>query len=311
MYFITGGRQTQSGLYRVRYVGKDDSPKPRQSLSAEQGTAAQSTAARELRHQLEALQVQPGATALEFAWPHLASTDLWIRGAARLAVEANDVASWQDRALAERQTTAALTALLALARCGPSELRGRLLDRLGGWDWQSLDEEQRLTWLRIHELALIRWGEPTPNEAKELVDRLRAIYPAPSTPLNRELSQLLVYVGAADAVAVTVESAAQATEQSDQVFFLEVLRNARDRLDGQALAVVLRDSRPHRGADGRQPVSAVHEFDRNIGAGSVDSGRACPGCANSQAQRAAAGRATTAAAVRSGLDDGRFGKRFG
>ena len=47
MYFVTGGRRTQSGLYRVRYVGGESLP------SLGQAAAGEAKRARELRRRLE------------------------------------------------------------------------------------------------------------------------------------------------------------------------------------------------------------------------------------------------------------------
>src|ERR1043165_6855029 len=50
MYFLTGGRGTQSGLYRVSYVGGAGSTAAQTSTEEERAAAK----ARDLRHQLEA-----------------------------------------------------------------------------------------------------------------------------------------------------------------------------------------------------------------------------------------------------------------
>ena len=72
MYFLTGGRGTESGLYRVSYVGpkepKDESGPTKQELKA-------AAKARELRHDLEKFQGKQNPKALDFAWPHLDSPD--------------------------------------------------------------------------------------------------------------------------------------------------------------------------------------------------------------------------------------------
>src|SRR5205085_438613 len=76
---------------------------------------------RRLRHDLEAFHGKKDAKAVAAAWPHLSSEDRHVRYAARVAVESQPLAEWQGQALAEQQPTAAPTALLALARCGPPD----------------------------------------------------------------------------------------------------------------------------------------------------------------------------------------------
>lgn len=92
MYFLTGGRGTQSGLYRVSYTGSDPvTPAPKLAN-------AKAQAARALRHKLESFHGLSNPAALDVAWPNLGSSDRWIRYAARIAVEAQPVDGWRDRA---------------------------------------------------------------------------------------------------------------------------------------------------------------------------------------------------------------------
>src|SRR5262249_15462521 len=115
MYFITGGRGTQSGLYRVSYVGPKDS-KPDPAAPSEQ-QIKEAAKAREQRHELEKFQGKVDSKALDFAWPYLNSNDRFLRYAARIVVESQPVDQWRQRALDETNVNAGLTALLALARC--------------------------------------------------------------------------------------------------------------------------------------------------------------------------------------------------
>lgn len=134
MYFITGGRGTKSGLYRVSYDGKKTSgvASVRNAEPApSRAELKQAVKARELRHKLEAFHGKKDLQAVDFAWPHLASEDRFIRYAARIAIEWQDVGQWQKRALAETNTNAGLTALLALARCGGARNAERPAARAG------------------------------------------------------------------------------------------------------------------------------------------------------------------------------------
>lgn len=109
LYFITGGRGVQSALYRVSYTGKADT----RAANADTTGAK----ARALRHSLEAFhQTDPTAVAVAVAWPHLNSSDRAVRFAARIAVEHQDPKTWLDRAAAENNPQAMITAMVALAR---------------------------------------------------------------------------------------------------------------------------------------------------------------------------------------------------
>ncbi len=224
MYFITGGRGTESGLYRVSYVGpKDSKPEPGQS----KGELKEAAKARELRHDLEKFQGKKDAKALDFAWPYLDSNDRFIRYAARIAVESQPVDQWRQRALDETNTNAGLTALLALARCDNKESQRNLLLALKKFPLDSLTESQQLDKLRVIELSFIRQGKPDDDIAKMAIEKLDAHYPAKSEFLNRELCELLIYLQAPDVVAKTLALLDAAPTQEEQIYYIFRLRTVK------------------------------------------------------------------------------------
>ena len=87
MYFITGGRGTQSGLYRVSYVGKATGTQADRVAQPHQTEVKQVAKARAVAHEAGVLSRQQDPRAIDFAWPHLASEDRFIRYAARIAIE--------------------------------------------------------------------------------------------------------------------------------------------------------------------------------------------------------------------------------
>ena len=93
MYFVTGGRKTQSGLYRVRYVGEKTKTSPDNTIKT--AMEAHARKARELRQKLESLHGKQDTDVIKHAWPHLDSPDPWIRYAARIAVEHQPTKQWQ------------------------------------------------------------------------------------------------------------------------------------------------------------------------------------------------------------------------
>ncbi len=221
MYFITGGRGTQSGLYRVSYVGQNQPKDTSGPTKEELKTAAK---ARELRHKLEAFQGKQNPKALDFCWPHLNSDDRWIRYAARIAIESQPLAQWQDRALTETRTNAAITALLALARCGGKETQSPLLHALAKFPLDNLSEEQKLEKLRVIELSFIRQGKPDAELRKLAIEKLDRQYPAKSERLNRELCELLIYLEAPDVVEKTLALLDAAPTQEEQIHYILHLR---------------------------------------------------------------------------------------
>ena len=135
---------------------------------------------------------------------NLASPDRFIRYAARIAIEWQDVSLWKNRAINETNTEAGLTALLALARCGGKATQEDLLGALKKFPLDSLSLTQKLEKLRVIELSFIRQGKPGPDLAAIAVDKLNRLYPNENEFMNRELSQLLIYLQAPDVVSKTL-----------------------------------------------------------------------------------------------------------
>ncbi|HEY8505719.1 MAG TPA: heme-binding protein, partial [Gemmataceae bacterium] len=209
MYFAIGGRRAQSGLYRVTYTGDEPTaPSPPDGAGAE---------ARELRRKLEAFHGRRDPKAVETAWPHLGSGDRYLRFAARVALEFQDPASWQQKALAEKDPQTALTALLALTRVGDKGLQPQVLEALARLKWEDLSYEQKLELLRVYALTFIRLAPPDDAARRAVIAKLDPHYPAGGKELNAELSKLLVYLEAPSAAAKTMKLMREALTQEEQM----------------------------------------------------------------------------------------------
>lgn len=218
LVFITGGRGTHSGLYRVTYTGTEDRSTPVPEPIS-------SVAARSRRHALEAFHGKPDSSAVDLLWPDLASEDRHLRYAARVALEAQPVGTWKDRALSETEARAGLTALLTLARLGSDADQVPLLKALARWPLDGLDEPWKLNKLRVITVSFARHG--IPDEIRPLArTKLLAQYPAASWPLNRELSALLIALDAPEAVPRTLALRDTAPTQEEQLYYQMVLRRA-------------------------------------------------------------------------------------
>lgn len=229
MYFITGGRGTQSGLYRVSYDAKAarKAGVTYEAADLSRAELKQAAQARALRHELESFYAKKDPRAIDFAWPHLGSDDRFIRFAARTVIEWQEVGQWKDRALRETNPQAGLTALLALARCGGPETQADLLRALGKFPLASLPEDLQLEKLRVLQLSFIRQGRPEPELTRLALEKLDRQYPAASEKLNRELVQLLVYLNAPDVIAKTLALVDRAATQEEQIHYLFHLRNVK------------------------------------------------------------------------------------
>ena len=221
MYFTIGGRGTAAGLYRVRYTGSESTasawtPNP---VGAE---------ARALRHRLESFHGHADPQALDVLWPQLNSPDRALRYAARIALEAQPVATWLDRALAEPSADGGLTALLALARVGGKAAQEAGLRATAKWPLATLTERQQLDKLRVIQVSIARNGQPDAALAQMAIERLSKSYPNASGLVNRELAQLLISLGAPDVVGKTLALLAKATTQEEVHFYMFHLRTARN-----------------------------------------------------------------------------------
>ena len=218
MYFTTGGRHTQGALFRITYTGAE-------AATPADLHDATGDDARTLRRQLEAFDGREDAKAVDFAWPQLSSADRFLRYAARIAIESQPIDQWKSRALAETNPTAALTALLAVARLGGPESQADLFKALAKFPMAQLKgEAQQLEKLRIIEVALSRQGKPATDLSAPLIAELSPLYPAGAISLNRELCQILLALDAPDAINRTIKLLGAAPTQEEQLNYVVPLR---------------------------------------------------------------------------------------
>lgn len=188
VYFLTGGRRLESDLYRVYYAGSESTaPVAVVPINKEN----------ELRRSLEKFHGEPDASAIATAWPYLKHPDRFIRYAARLAVEHQPVAEWQDKALNEKDPITSIQAIIALARQGKSLPKSDMIKSLLAVNFKSLSESQQLDILRAFELVFLRAGAPDATQNKLIVAYLNPYFPSNGSPdLNRALNKALVYLEA-------------------------------------------------------------------------------------------------------------------
>ena len=247
MYFAVGGRKSQSGVYRVTYVGEESTAKAAPLPLDEEAR---------MRQAIEASHSTAGD--LGKLWGYLSHSDRNVRYAARAAIEKLPVDSWREKALSETQPVAAIEALIALARVsgasnvaqggktaekpktsssGPIpnvspenvELQNRMLVALSTIQPPPGHE---LASLRALQLILIRLGKPDAEVCAKIAEALDPLFPSEDPNVNRELCQILVAIDSKQVVGKTL--AAMATAKDD---FQEVATDAvLSRNDGYANA---------------------------------------------------------------------------
>ncbi len=230
MYFIVGGRRTQSALYRVTYTGKES--------TARSESDDRFASARRLRRQLESFHGHRDPKAVATVWPHLDDEDRAIRYAARVALEWQPAAEWRAQALTTKNPRTAIAALVALARVSSKDefhrqptdpkpapgLQGKILAALGRIDWSKLSESDRLDLMRAYSLAFTRLGHPDEATRQRLIAKFNPLFPAATRELNAELAQMLVYLEAPSAASKLVIMLSVAPTQEEQMDYARDLR---------------------------------------------------------------------------------------
>jgi putative heme-binding domain-containing protein len=200
LYLLTGGRNGDSGLYRLRYVGTE---------STEPAAPVALTADQRLRRDLEARRLAgPSADNLQTALAHLGSSDRWIRFAARQLLESHPVADWRGKASAEGNADNRLQLALALARCGEAADLPTVLALARGAVDGKADLRLRRDQARVLAVAVARLGKP----ADDLGDWAARRLPTGDFELDRQLGELAVHLGSAEATARLVRMMATARD---------------------------------------------------------------------------------------------------
>jgi putative heme-binding domain-containing protein len=232
MWFITGGRGTQSGLYRVTWMGEHES----RMLSG-----------RILRHLngdalakhviLERDQAAGWTQNLDFTWDHLGSLNEELRHAARLDMEKEPPSAWTHRLNKETDRNRLYMGLLALARVGSMQEMKPFWPRLLEASPKFINQWQNLVRLRIIAVAISRLGPPDAKTLEKLLHSTESLFPvkrevSPDGPplerLNRELCRLLVYLKSPTVIEKTMPLLQAATSSEDLLFYPFMLRYLKD-----------------------------------------------------------------------------------
>ena len=207
LYFVVGGRNIESHIYRITYTGREDTSPV---------TASAENAARSQRRKLEEIHKRD-AGAIEAAWPQLKSDDPAIRFAARVAIEQQDPNEWRSRVFSANHPQEMLTAAMALARTGTVAEKSKLLDFLGTVDWNRLSDAQRVELLRDYALVFIRMGKPDNAATEHAIKNLETQYPCNVDLVDRELCRVLVYLRAPNVVAKTLPLLLSQSVQEEKI----------------------------------------------------------------------------------------------
>ena len=206
MYFLTGGRRTESALWRVTYTGSESTAPAAKGLAHSRDIASGVSQDRKLL-QSAVISQQPdklSAGNTDLLWSQIGSSDRLQRYSARLVLEQIPAAAWVSRLDSESHPWRLITGAIAIARTGTKEQSIAALNALDRIDWQALDHPQQLNWLRAAGLIFARTGPPDLDASQKVITKIDAHFPATDDFLNRELCRMLSYLQAPGVVARTL-----------------------------------------------------------------------------------------------------------
>jgi putative heme-binding domain-containing protein len=251
MYVVTGGRKTRAGLYRITFNGPPDAVVPTNPRQEER--AKRAADARALRRRLEQFHARPDVRAVDEVWPHLGSPDPWVRYAARIALEHQPLKTWRDRALRETEPTAALTALLALARGGDRSTLDAVLTRLNQLVAGQLSRQRQEVALYAGQLAVSQLGTVSRESQIEFARLWKLRFPTESPEWNRRLAMFLVSQDAQRSLETVLDRLRCARDPRDRMLYLFLLRDVRSgwtRAGRIQYFNALRDAMDYQGGEG-------------------------------------------------------------
>ena len=208
LYFLTGGRRLESDLYRISYKDQDRidaSPKDDTGITEEMA----------IRREIEShFEAQPDTAVINDVWPYLNHDDRHIRYAATMTLMHQPVTLWGKKAFRERNIRTVTQAMLAMAKMGDPALQPVILRKLMAIDFGRISKESKIALIRALEVSFYRMGNVDPAISNRLVGYFANHYPATDHALNRELSKLLIHIGAPDVVEKTLPLLQNGTDDS-------------------------------------------------------------------------------------------------
>ncbi len=201
LYFATGGRRGESNLWRIVYTGDD--AVAQESEGEEEREDKENFGKVEVRDRLAALIRDPGEGStddIEFSYDQMGSDDRTLRFMARAAIERFPSTDWSKRLEDETNPWRVITSSIALARLDAEQHRGMVMDKLLSLEWETMELQQQLNWLRALGLVMIRDVPANAEERDLILAKIDDKFPSKERSLNYELARLLCYLEAPDIV---------------------------------------------------------------------------------------------------------------
>jgi len=210
MYFLTGGRRLESGLYKVTYVGDENAD----IVQLEENTTNKDD--RVLRKKLESLHSTGNEGQLDFIVSNLDHGDRFIRYAARIAMEHQDYNQWKGEINKKNSVGTTVGLALSLARHGNDADRTKALAALLDINWDKLPESEQIDVLRAIDLSILRMNGTIASSTRTTIkNKFLPHYLNGSDVINKEVCDLLSYFNVGEIVAPTIDRMLNDTMTSD------------------------------------------------------------------------------------------------
>lgn len=241
MYLITGGRKTQSSLYRVSQKNDVDqlaSNIAKLSDAHEQAAIEFSKLQIATRKRLELVSRNRDGSDLQWILQHLPDADPAIRHAARIALERLPVERWLSIVQATDNDLIWLYGSLAHAQAMTQTEVPAVLDRWLKFDPSTFSLSERIVWVRLCELFLRTDERALQARENEVIRKLVAIWPNTVTlhvttegttiELRQRLAQLLGQLDSTEGLSLVSKDLLASSTQEDQLAGLLAIRHLKN-----------------------------------------------------------------------------------
>jgi len=228
LYFTIGGRGSQSELYRVTYVGDEQTAPAKLHDVAFADARALRQLIEKFHGRMDVMKLKTAirnakAEGLPTSMINRSSNDRAMTSAQRRVMQ-NDAGSKrqlkrlpniQDEPLELLETLTALIRGVGRNGLMAEDVRSPAVNSLLQQPFDSLSIDDRLRYLRTLSLCWIRLGSPQPKEQSDFLKLLDSKFPSPNSRINRELCQVLIYLKSPTVVKKTIALLQQPPQHED------------------------------------------------------------------------------------------------
>ena len=256
MYIVTGGRGTQSGLYRVTHAGSEVPLTPHESPSKLEPA--------EVLHNRLLTTSSGQPVSLDTIWAGLGQSNRTVRYTAMRKLEERPIHEWKSRGLGDPSLSVRLAAMLAMVRCDNGSLDD-VLEQIPLLPWSEMLERDRLDALRVLGAALARGGAPPALLAARIGNRLNSDYPTPFRWVNREMARTLAFMRHPEIVAKTCALLRRTRYTDDLVHYCTQLAPVEEHWSqSDRIAFFEALQRAEQAQGGRDYYSAIHRSRKRV-----------------------------------------------